>query len=94
MNIEDLVKNKQLSTIEKLFTMALWKISGKTPVVLTSKDVEQFTKAFDLGEDKNNEAKLFVQGTEDGIVMRVFTSQEADAFLADYKAKKRGVVVQ
>jgi hypothetical protein len=76
---------------EKLFIMALWKVNGTKPIMITTKDIEAFAKEFEI--DAGKEPQLILHGMEDGLKFQVLGSEAAKKFVDEYKATQRGVVI-
>ena len=77
--------------LEKLFTMALWKLHGDKPVSLTEEDIKRFITEFEV--DNGKEPQLIMHGTEDGLRFQVLSQERAAKFVEEYKAANRGVVL-
>ncbi len=78
-------------SIEKLFTMVLWKLQKDKAVSLTEQDIKDFMAAHDMEGGK--EPELIVHGTEDGLRFQVLSQERAAKFIEEYKAVNRGVVL-
>ena len=73
--------------LEKLFTMVLWKLQKDKAVSLTEQDLKDFMAAH------KTEPQLIVHGSEDGLRFQVLPQERAAKFIEEYKAAKRGVVL-
>ena len=73
--------------IEKLFSMVLWKLQKDKAVSLTEQDIKDFMAAHET------ESQLIVHGSEDGLRFQVLSRERAAKFIEEYKAAKRGVVL-
>lgn len=78
-------------SMEKLFSMVLWKLQKDKAVSLTEQDIKDFMAAHDMGGGK--EPQLIVHGTEDGLRLQVLSQERAAKFVEEYKATNRGVVL-
>lgn len=74
-------------SIEKLFSMVLWKLQKDKAVSLTEQDIKDFVAAHET------EPQLIMHGTEDGLRLQVLSQERAAKFVEEYKAAKRGVVL-
>ena len=74
-------------SIEKMFSMILWKLQKDKSVSLTEQDIKDFVAAHET------EAQLIVHGSEDGLRFQVLSRERAAKFIEEYKAAKRGVVL-
>ena len=72
--------------LEKLFTMALWKLQKDKAMILTEQDIKDFMAAHD-------KPQLIVHGTEDGLRLQVLSQERAAKFVEEYKAANRGIVL-
>ena len=78
-------------SMEKLFTMVLWKLQKDKAVSLTEQDIKDFMTAHDVEGGK--EPQLIMHGTEDGLRFQVLSQDRAAKFVEEYKAANRGVVL-
>ena len=78
-------------SIEKLFTMVLWKLQKDKAVSLTEQDVKDFMTAHDAEGGK--EPQLIMHGTEDGLRFQVLSQERAAKLVEEYEAVNRGIVL-
>lgn len=78
-------------SMEKLFTMVLWKLQKDKAVSLTEQDIKEFMAAHEVEGGK--EPQLIMHGTEDGLRLQVLSQERAAKFVEEYKAANRGVVL-
>lgn len=72
--------------LERLFTIALWKLQKDKAMILTEQDIKDFLAA-------NDKPQLIVHGTEDGLRLQVLSQERTAKFIEEYKAAGRGVVL-
>ena len=78
-------------SMEKLFSMVLWKLQKDKAVSLTEQDIKDFMTAHDVEGGK--EPQLIMHGTEDGLRLQVLSQERAAKFVEEYKAANRGIVL-
>ena len=78
-------------SMEKLFSMVLWKLQKDKAVSLTEQDIKDFMAAHDVEGGK--EPQLIMHGTEDGLHLQVLSQERAAKLVEEYKAADRGVVL-
>ena len=83
--------NVIVQTAGQLFTMVLWKLQKDKAVSLTEQDIKDFMAAHDVEGGK--EPQLIMHGTEDDLRFQVLSQERAAKFIEEYKAAKRGVVL-
>ena len=79
------------NNIEKLLTMVLWKLQKDKAVFLTEQDLKNFMAAHEVESGK--QPQLIVQGTEDGLHIRVLSQERAAKLVEEYEAVNRGIVL-
>lgn len=78
--------------MEKVLTIAIWKLHGTNPVAITATDLEKFLAEFGIGNGK--EPRLIVRGTENGLFLQVLPEDKAMEYIAKYEAANMGAVVR